>query len=299
MSEIVFDPEAYKIKALEGPFPTRAALEDACVEMTVDHPAWEQYRQWAGKNGVDPCRGSILTTAYSRDYLQRRYDTLTAQLGDFASGEQTSALKFTIPPTLRTAFDDAAQNQSNAPFRMLSITTTRETLFFDLRKNFSKLDLHTVNAATDETYAKKCNDLITAQTPDLSGKLTYTTDWQNQSYDLVHVNAAIFYQDENGVKETIQKIGDTGAARVVFNNLLPNRNKAGAAEWYGQRSFGGIIPVRIQARGELTALMQKAGYTPIDQDTAAPTFDLDRTSAFATQFPNEVNLSFIRVASPA
>lgn len=287
MLTLKFDPEK---RDITGSFAARAALVDACEKMDPADPA---YHAWAVKHGVNPNSGSIVTTAYNPDLLDRRAAALQSRLNEFKGGPP-SGLSYQIPAGLIGAFDDAAMEGAPDPFKVLMISTTREVLHFDLQEKFPELNLQTVIAAPDKEYADRCNALIAATAPELSDKVVYKSDWHGQGYDLVAVNPAVHYFDEKGLQDLAGEIAGTNAKLVVFSNLIRNNNADGDPEWKAQRYSGGIIPLRIPARGELARVMQQAGYNLDSFDVEPPTFDQNKGSNFAAQNPTLDNYSFSR-----
>lgn len=300
--EIKFDPEAYKTAAIAGPYESRDVIEQACSKRDPQDPT---YRLWAAQYGVNPDSGSIITTAYNPDLLSNRYKTLELQLKDFIGAKlglpPSSGLNCKIAPHLRAALEEVAKERSQqaSPERLkgLMISTLRENPVFDLLKDFPQLNLRVHREAATEEDANRSNHLIQTMALELSDTFVYKSDWQGQAYDFVAVDPAILYLDEEGVKNLMQNISDSGARRVIFSNIMCNTDPNGAAQWKTQRYGGGIIPLRIPARGELTALAQKFNYTCDNDSQAAHSFDL-RQSSFATQNPVLDNFSFIRHSLP-
>lgn len=292
MLTIQFDTEAAKTKAIEGPFSSREEIEAACIKSSPDDAA---YNSWAVKHDVDPQSGSIVTSAYNPDLLERRYSTLAAQLDDFIAARRgaapASGLSYRVPANLLSALDLAARENPALPLKALMISTTRETLHFDLREKFPQLQ--TVIAAPTKDFADRCNDLIAEKAPELTRELSYRSDWRNVPvFDVVAVNPAIHYLDQQGLKDLVRQIADAGPESVVFSNLMPNDDVNGAEQWKTQRYSGGVIPLFIPAKGALTALMNEAGYT-LERETKAPVgFDLAKGNSFAAQNPVLENYTY-------
>ena len=206
-------------------------------------------------------------------------------------------LNFTVPPLLREAFAAAAQDHlTGKPFRVLTVSNTRETLFFDLRRDFPMLNMNMTCAINDPGHAGNNNYLLMRDAKEISGDLSYSTGWQPQAYDLVHVNAAIFYEDENGVKTLVHDIAATGPERVVFTNLI---NSSGdKPEWFAQRSRGGVVPMRALPPQEIVTLMQTAGYKLVDRQTAPATYNV-QIGVDVSQLLQNDNLSFVKDHAPA
>jgi hypothetical protein len=295
MLRIKFDPEAAKTALFEGPFDSREKLLAACETVTLPN---SDYQKWAQDNGVDAATGSIFTTAYSPAYIKSRLATLEGQANDFTNGTETTGLKFTVPPMLTAAFEAAAQShKTETPFKMLTISNTRETLYFNLRKAFPNMNLHAICATATADQALRSNGIIADKASAVAQSLTYTNAWKNQSYDLVHINAAVFYEARDGVRKMVQDIAATRAERVVFSNLI--NSSSDKEEWFAQRSRGGIVPMRALPTQEIVTLMQQVGYKLVDRNLAAVSYDVRASETEISRLLKNDNLSFVKDHAPA
>lgn len=292
--KIAFDTEAYKTQAIAGPFPSQAALQAACSRSL---PYDGLYRSWAFKHGVNPQSGSIITSAYNPDLLDRRFNTLSAQLDDFNGAKQgnspTSGLTYRIPPNLRKAVSDAAQEQASGTLKLLMISTTRENLHFDLREIMpNTVKLQTVVEAPTHEYADRCNKLIQTKAPELATELAFKSAWQNDYFHVAAINPAINYYDDAGIEKLVTDIRDAGEPHIIISNAMPNDDPDGAPQWMTQRYGGGVIAFCKRSNRDLDILLQNAGYTPTDKNQGPIDFDTNKGSSISAQVPTTVNLAY-------
>lgn len=125
----------------------------------------------------------------------------------------------------------------------------------------------------------------------MAQNLIYAHRWQNRPYDLAQVNYAMIYEDEAGVRRMIHEIVNTGAERVVFSNMINSSGEE--SEWYGQRSRGGVVPVRALIPEEIRTVMEMTGYRLVDRDTTPCAYKVLSETGISTPLKMD-NLSFIR-----
>jgi hypothetical protein len=279
-----FNREALKQGIALGIYPTREVLVNSTVAVKKTDGVWpEAYESWCQRHGyqsADNKNGDILTTAYDADYLARRMQAMTDQLGRVNLGG------FNIPDCVMKAYADvAASKQPGDVLGTTILSTGRWNLHFDLQEKLPDVKLRTTYAAVNEKYAADCNQIIQNSDPTLSENLEFSNVWTTKPSDIVLIEFAVLYEDEAGLENLARQIAKTGAKRAAFTNVLPNLDGQ-AAYWAAQPSDGGYIPIRIPAKGELTAVMKRAGYKPAHEPVfIASNFPIDPRSGYKKQYP--------------
>ena len=289
MQTINFEDAVPGKNTIVGAFKSRAALEAACEKMDPANPV---YAGWADNHDVDPQSGSILTTAYNPVLLGRREEAQGRQLVVHIGEIPSSDLKFQIHPYVAHDLQETAtENGPDKPVRVLEISNTRETLYFELQKQNPHISIQMATAAHNQEYEQRRNNHLQAKAPDLAGKYEFQSAWAEQDYDHVIVNAAAFYLDETGLKKLVTDIASTGARHVTFINQLRNDDPDGDPQWKVQLNDG-AIQLRISGQGELSRLMNGVGYDQRNFAQSAATFDQHKASGFAAQNPLLEHFSF-------
>lgn len=289
-SRIEFDQEIYKTRSMEGPFPSLTALKKACVPMTPEHPSWEAYAKWSSDLGVNPAKGSIIASPYSPLHRQRRFEELQKQVAGITT--------FKVPDILKDAFTQIAAEDRDTPIHALLLTTTRWTLALPLRKEFPELDIHFICQSPKSEDAYISNKLVHAKMPNTAYAVRFLSEPRAQ-FDIVSSDFESMYMNESrsNLDNHIGRLASTGADHIVISNVFSNLSKNGKAQWYAQRAFGGVIPLRIPARGELTEIMEDVGFIPTTSTQSAMNIPLDPNSAFNMKSPQMDHFHFVRKSS--
>jgi hypothetical protein len=274
-----FDQLALKQGIALGVYPSREALEASVIPVQKTDDAWPAYETWCEKRGY-ALDGNILTTAYDADYLNRRAETLKEQI------QRVNRGGFKIPECVVEAFSSVAKEKSpSESLNATVLTTGRWNLHFDLQTKFLGKKLTTTYAAATEEYAQRCNKIIRDSTnTEFAKELKFENVWSSVPSDILLVEFAALYEGETGLNNLAHKIAQTGAKRVALTNLYPNEENEGY--WAAQPSDGGYIPVYIPGKGELAAIMNRAGYKQShDPVVIAPDFPINPASGYKKQYP--------------
>jgi hypothetical protein len=166
--------------------------------------------------------------------------------------------------------------------------------YFDLRASFPNLDLHATCAAPTEDHAEQCNHIIQTITPELADHLKFSSVWEDENFHLANIDFAAIYYDQEGLHKLAADIKNTSAKRVIFSNIAKNTLAFdGNEEWMGQRGFGGIIPYRIPALGEIKEVMMKHGYQAEKASVDPIAYTGDASSAIVKKPDERDNYVFI------
>jgi len=260
MSKIEFNPEARKTKLFEGPYASREALIEACEIVTPNHAAWAQYQTFKEECGVSVA-GRIQTTAYNDDLLKRRFATLTTEL---KNPEGAAA-----PVKFVTDFLQGVMYETpDRPYKILSVATTRDNLFFAVDKVMPDLKAQVTRFIPDSDAVEIFNDVVETNEK-ISGRLIHTDHFAGLTANAAIIDPALMYEDKKALRCLFSDIEKTGAKYIVIHDLMANTDPNGAEQWYGQRYSGGIIPLRIPARNEIDEILAQAGYRTVLTDRGA------------------------------
>ncbi len=291
---IDFDPDAWKTRGIwEGPFPSREALEQACVVVTPDQAKWNEYCAWAAIRNVDSSSGKIFAAVDNPEWLGRSLSTLQNQVTHAVSGgkaAETPNLKFTLSPDLVKAFENAANAQTEKPFQVLTLARTRETLFFLLDENYPLVDLHMTVASTQNDYTAAAKKIIATTLPSFADRLDYRSGWLGRSFDLVHINSWLHYLDKNEAKALLKDIAATGAKQIALSNTAISHTDK--PEFWLQRQFGGGIIDRMNPREEIFSTLESLGYTATLVNGEPYSYDLRTQPSADTPWPVEEHYLF-------